>query len=622
MTATQADPKDTPAKEPAPSPWAAARLLREAATGEGPQLRQAMLWLCLAAGVEAAGPILGKHFIDHFLVPGRYEVMAMAGLLAVMLLTGWAASWVRYGQLTRLAGLARRSVLRLRERVYAHVLALPMSFFDKAITGQLVSRVTNDTESVNTLYRQVLFVMLDSTIVVLGAVAAMAWLDWQLMLIVLMLVPAMVVIVWAYQRWSGPAVTRQRELRSDINARMAESVAGMSVLQAAGAAPRFADAFGHTNQDHWLSRIDDLRANAWLLRPALDLLNTLLLVAVIWGFGLRELSGLEIGLLYAFLSFIARVVDPLIQITLQFGQLQQSMIAASRVRTLLLEAEDLHQERDDAPLASGRIELSGVRFGYDPARPVLQDLSVRIGSGEFIGIVGHTGSGKSTLLSLLLKFYAPQQGQILLDGRLLEGITPARFHEAVGLVPQEPYLVAGTVRENLVMGRPISEEAMLAAAKAARIHDFVMGLPQGYDTLLGEGGAKVSTGQRQLIAMARALAAQPQVLFLDEATANIDSGTEQVVQQALEALRGRVTILAIAHRLSTIRRADQILVLNHGQLVEQGQHEQLMAIEGGLYQRLVQLQDLSRMVEADEADAAVQALDTETAGSTRQALSA
>jgi ATP-binding cassette subfamily B protein/ATP-binding cassette subfamily C protein/ATP-binding cassette subfamily B multidrug efflux pump len=181
-------------------------------------------------------------------------------------------------------------------------------------------------------------------------------------------------------------------------------------------------------------------------------------------------------------------------------------------------------------------------------------------------------------------------------------------------------LVAGTVRENLVMGRPISEESMLAAAQAARIHDFVMGLPQGYDTLLGEGGAKVSTGQRQLIAMARALAAQPQVLFLDEATANIDSGTEQVVQQALEALRGRVTILAIAHRLSTIRRADQILVLNHGLLVEQGQHEQLMAIEGGLYQRLVQLQDLSRMVEADEADAAVESLAADVAGSTLTGL--
>ncbi len=572
-------------------PWDSVGLLLEAAAPERPRLVRGFLWLCTAAALEALGPILGKRYIDAYLAPGRFEPAAMALLLGTLLLCNWSAGWIRYAQLVRMAGIARRSVLRLRERVYAHVLALPMAFFDKAITGQLVSRVTNDSEAVNMLYRQALYVMLDSGIVVLGSMTAMAWLDWRLMLIVAMLVPAMVTIIWFYQRWSAPAVARQRQLRSEINAQMAESIAGMAVLQAAGAAPRFAGRFGATNGAHFHARLAELRANAWLLRPALDLLNVLLLVTVIYGFGLRELSGLEVGLLYAFLGYIARVVEPLTQITLQFGQLQQSMVAASRVRTLLQETAPVASD-GGAGLGAGGIAIDSLSFGYAPQHPVLHDLSLTIAPGSFVGIVGHTGSGKSTLLSLLLRFYAPQCGRIEIDGRPLDAIADEAFRAGVGLVPQEPYLLAASARENIAMGRGIPEARIRAAARAARIDEFLAALPQGYETPLGEGGARVSTGQKQLIALARALAGEPRILFLDEATSNIDSATEQVVSEALAALRGQVTVVAIAHRLSTIRAADQIVVLNHGRLVERGSHEQLMAVEGGLYARLVQLQAL------------------------------
>ncbi len=223
---------------------------------------------------------------------------------------------------------------------------------------------------------------------------------------------------------------------------------------------------------------------------------------------------------------------------------------------------------------------------------MLHALTLDIPAGAFVGIVGHTGSGKSTLMSLLLRFYTAQAGRIAIDGLPLASIPDAAFRAAVGLVPQEPYLMAATARENIAMGRPIPEAHLIEAARAARIDDFLSALPQGYDTVLGEGGARVSTGQKQLIAMARALAGDPRILFLDEATSNIDSATEQVLGEALEALRGRVTVVAIAHRLSTIRAADRIVVLNHGHLVEQGSHAALMAIDGGLYQRLVQLQSL------------------------------
>ena len=574
-------------------PWASVGLLLEAAAPEKSQLRRGVGWLLAAASLEALGPIMSKYFIDVYLLPRHFDLPAMGLLLTLLLLTGWAASWIRFAQLTRMAGIARRSVLRLRERVYAHVLALPMAFFDKAITGQLVSRVTNDTEAVNMLYRQVLYVMLDSSIVVLGSLTAMAWLDWRLMLIVAMLVPAMLIIITLYQRLSGPAVASSRQLRSDINAQMAESMAGMAVLQSAGAAPRFAQRFELTNAAHLRARLEELRANAWLLRPALDLLNVLLVVTVIYGFGKREMSGLEVGLLYAFLSYIGRVVDPLIQITMQFGQLQQSMVAASRVRTLLQETAPVQATVSGREITQGDISIEHLSFGYDPELPVLHELNLQIPAGSFVGIVGHTGSGKSTLLSLLLRFYSAQSGRIAIDGLPLSSIPDAAFRAAVGLVPQEPYLMAASARENIAMGRDISEAAIIAAAQAAKIDEFLAGLPQGYDTLLGAGGALVSTGQKQLIAMARALAGAPRILFLDEATANIDSATEQVVSEALEALRGQVTIVAIAHRLSTIRAADQIIVLNHGHLIERGSHAELMTHEGGLYQRLVQLQELA-----------------------------
>ncbi len=571
----------------------AARLLWRMASPERRTVLVGIAWLLLAAGLEAIGPLLGKHYIDHYLLPGRFgDWTGMAWLLGALLGAGATASLVRYAQLARMASVARNAVKRLRERVYAHVLALPLRFFDTQITGALVSRVTNDTESVNQLYRQVLYVMLDSGIVVLGALAAMAYLDWRLMLIVALLAPAMVGIVWLYQRLSAPAVAQARALKSDINAQLAENLAGMAVLQASGALPRFGQRFAQHNAQHYAARMQELSANAWLLRPALDLLNVLLMVALIYGFARREVSGVEVGLLYAFLAYLARVVEPLIQITMQFGQLQQSLVAAARVGVLLQEPAEA-PVRGDARIQAGALHWDGVRAGYGDGPDVLHPFDVRIPAGSLVGLVGHTGSGKSTMLSLLLRFYAPRAGQIWVDGQPLDALDEAALRRDLALVPQEPQLMPASARDNLRMGRQGLSDALLEdAARAARLHDMLLALPQGYDTLLGEGGVQLSTGQKQLLAMARALAGQPKILLLDEATANIDSATEALLGEALAQLRGRVTVIAVAHRLSTIRHADRILVLHHGQLVEQGTHGELMAVDGGVYQRLVQLQQL------------------------------
>jgi ATP-binding cassette subfamily B protein/ATP-binding cassette subfamily C protein/ATP-binding cassette subfamily B multidrug efflux pump len=499
-------------------------------------------------------------------------------------------------------------VQRLREQVYGHVLRLPMSFFDRAITGQLVGRVTNDTEAVKTLYVQLLFVMLDSAIMLTMMMATMALLNWRLMLIVAALLPAVTAIVWLYQRLSAPAVARTRALRSEINAQTAETIAGMAVIQASGAAPAFGQRYAATSQAHFDSRRAELRANAWLLRPALDFLNVAMLAAVIAVYGLRlddsastGLSALEVGVLYAFVGYIARVIEPLIQITMQFSQLQQAVVAAARVNTLLDEAQ-APQTAIGGRVGEGRISVRDLRFGYQPGRPVLHGLDLEIEPGQFVGIVGHTGSGKSTLLSLLLRFYPAPPGTLLIDGQPIEGLADADFRRAVGLVPQEPFLLAASARENIAMGRPMDAATVEAAARAAHAHDFISRLPQGYDTPLGEGGARLAVGEKQLIAMARALAGAPTILLLDEATAHIDSETEAQVQQALTALRGSVTLVAIAHRLSTIREADHIVVLQHGHIAERGRHAELMAINGGIYQRLVQLQQLEEEDDNDGDD--------------------
>ena len=574
----------------------AARLLWQAAQPDRRTVLWGLAWLILAAGLDAAGPVLGKYFIDRYLLPRDPMLSTMAALLLGVLITGSLASLMRYWQLTRLAGVAMRSVLRIREQVYGHVLRLPMSFFDQAITGQLVSRVTNDTESVKQLYVQVLFVMMDAVVMLGIMLVTMALLDVRLMLISAVMVPAVVAVVVGYGRLSGPAVARTRELRSQLNAQTAESIGGMVALQATGATARYGERYAEVNQAHYDSRLIEVRANAWLLRPALDLIHVLVLAVVIAAWGARSeglaLDALQVGLLYAFVGSLGRVTEPLIQLTMQFSQLQQATVSAARVHTLLAHAQ-AERPHSTGQVTAGAVSIRELDFAYQPDQPILKKVSLDIAPGEFIGIVGPTGSGKSTLLSLLLRYYPLQEpDQLRVDGQPLGSLDEDTFRHAVGLVPQEPFLMAGSVRDNIAMGRPLSQEALELAATQAGASGFITRLSEGYDTLLGEGGARLAVGEKQLIAIARALAGQPKILLLDEATSHIDTATEQVVQQALHALRGKMTLIAVAHRLSTIREADRILVLQQGRVVECGPHAALMQITDGVYRRLVELQQL------------------------------
>ena len=596
----------TPDTRPESSTAQAAALLWRAAQPDRRTVLLGFAWLLLAAGLDALGPVLGKQLIDRYLLPRDPLLSSMAALLVGVFLTGSLASLLRYWQLTRLGGVAMRSVLRIREQVYGHVLRLPMSFFDQAITGQLVSRVTNDPEAVKQLYVQVLFVMLDAVIMLAIMLVTMAVLDVRLMLISAVMVPAVIGVVVGYGRLSGPAVARTRELRSQLNAQTAESIGGMVALQATGATVRYGQRYAQVNEAHYGSRQVELRANAWLLRPALDLINVLVLVVVIAAWGAQQegqsLGALQVGLLYAFVGSLGRVTEPLIQLTMQFSQLQQATVSAARVHTLLAQAQAARPV-SNGQVSAGAVNIRQLHFAYQPHQPVLKDVSLDIAPGEFIGIVGPTGSGKSTLLSLLLRYYPLEAAaQICVDGQPLGTLDENAFRQAVGLVPQEPFLMAGTVRDNIAMGRPLSPQAIELAATQAGANDFIVRLSQGYDTLLGEGGARLAVGEKQLIAIARALAGQPKILLLDEATSHIDSATEQVVQKALAALRGQLTLIAIAHRLSTIRDADRILVLQQGEVVELGPHAALMQQPDGVYRRLVELQQLHADDDDDAAE--------------------
>lgn len=563
-----------------------------------------LLLVILATGFDVLGPMLSKVFIDEFVMPNHYPTGQVAGVIALFIFSVLAATYLKYKQTLRFLDIALNAVLDIRKRLFKHVLTLPVAFFDYARTGQLVSRLTNDTESIKDIYVQFLSNILGNLIMLLGILTAMAILDIELMLVALMLVPAVVSLIYLYQKFSVKAVTDSRQLRSDINANMNESISGMAVIQSTNQQEAKYGQFDGINQQYYTTRLKTVTVGSLLLRPAINLLSILILGGVVWFFGLKVVEGVaEVGVLYAYLNYLGRFTEPLVEITQRFSLYQQAIVAGDRVYELFqetpVESDNAHIEQ----IQTGNLSVEQLMFSYQQGKPVLHNLDFAIKAGEFYAIVGHTGSGKSTLLNLLLSFYQPQAGAIRIDGHPLGEYQQTALRQGIGFIPQEPFVLATTVFDNIDMGRQLSQEAVERAARQAHLHDVIADMPGGYQTQLGEGGLRLSTGQRQQLIIARALAGSPKILLLDEATANIDSETEQVVQRALNELRGKVTMIVVAHRLSTIHHADSIMVLDKGRLIEQGDHQQLMAIEQGRYRAMYQLQQQEQRVAQAEQGA-------------------
>ncbi|GAA4899300.1 ABC transporter ATP-binding protein [Ferrimonas pelagia] len=561
-------------------------------------LIRSLLLLLLATALDVVGPLLAKIYIDDYLLTGDLRWQLILQLLLIYLLCQLGAGAFRYLQALSFTKMALNAVTDIRKRAFARVMRLPMRYFDHARTGQLVSRITNDTEAIKDLYVQFLSNVLGNAVMLLGILVAMALLDLTLMMIALALVPAVITIIYLYQRLSGPAVAQSRVQRAEINGSLNESIGGMAVIQASNQSERFLRHFGQINDHYYRSRLRTVFASGLLLRPAIDLLSITTTVGILWLFGQQVVAGVaEIGVLYAFLNYMARFTEPLAEITQRFNLYQQAMVAGDRVAKLLDEPEARYGEQQ-AQLDNGSMTLTGLSFGYLPAKTVLHDIDLKVPDGGFYAIAGHTGSGKSTLLSLLLGFYPAPRGSVLIGGSDIHDLAQSALRHGIGLILQEPFVLADSVRANIDMGRGLSEQQVQSAARKAHLHQAILQLPQGYATTLGEGGLRLSTGQRQQLIIARALAGEPRILLLDEATANIDSETEQVVQQALARLRGEITIIAVAHRLSTIKQADHIVLLSHGRISEQGDHRQLMALEGGTYRAMYELQQQAARIEA------------------------
>ncbi|HAT3733410.1 TPA: multidrug efflux ABC transporter permease/ATP-binding subunit SmdB [Serratia marcescens] len=548
----------------------------------------AVLMLWVAAAAEVAGPILVSYFIDNYVAKGQLPLMIVGGLAAVYILLELLAAALHYFQALLFNQAAVGVVQRLRTDVMDAALRQPLSAFDTQPVGQLISRVTNDTEVIKDLYVMVVSTVLKSAALIGAMLVAMFSLDWRMALVAICIFPAVFVVMGIYQYYSTPIVRRVRSYLADINDGFNEVINGMGVIQQFRQQVRFGERMSAASQSHYLARMQTLRLDGFLLRPLLSLFSALVLCGLLMLFGFSGEGVIGVGVLYAFINYLGRLNEPLIELTSQQSILQQAVVAGERIFELMDRSQQSYGT-DDSPLAGGRIDITDLSFAYRADKKVLQHISLSVPSRGFVALVGHTGSGKSTLANLLMGYYPVSEGEVRLDGRPISSLSHRTLRQGVAMVQQDPVVIADSVLANVTLGRNIEEDAVWRALETVQLADLVRGFPQGIHTRLGEQGNNLSVGQKQLLAMARVLVQAPQILILDEATANIDSGTEQAIQRALRAIREHTTLVVIAHRLSTIVDADSILVLHRGQAVEQGNHQQLLAQQGRYYQ-MYQLQ--------------------------------
>jgi len=548
----------------------------------------AVLLLWIAAIAEVTGPLLISYFIDNMVAKGYLPLGLVAGLGVAYVGLQLTAAGLHYAQSLLFNRAAVGVVQQLRTDVMDAALRQPLSEFDTQPVGQVISRVTNDTEVIRDLYVTVVATVLRSAALIGAMLVAMFSLDWRMALVAITIFPAVLIVMVIYQRYSTPIVRRVRAYLADINDGFNEVINGMSVIQQFRQQARFGERMGEASRSHYMARMQTLRLDGFLLRPLLSLFSALVLCGLLMLFGLTTRGTIEVGVLYAFISYLGRLNEPLIELTTQQSMLQQAVVAGERVFELMDRPRQTYGD-DERPLESGSIAFDHVSFAYRDDQLVLQDINLEVPSRGFVALVGHTGSGKSTLASLLMGYYPLTQGEIRLDGRPLAALSHNALRKGVAMVQQDPVVLADTFYANVTLGRPFTPEQVWEVLETVQLADLARGLSEGINTRLGEQGNNLSVGQKQLLALARVLIETPQVLILDEATASIDSGTEQAIQQALAAVRDHTTLVVIAHRLSTIVDADTILVLHRGQAVERGTHRALLEAKGRYWQ-MYQLQ--------------------------------
>ena len=554
----------------------------------------ALAFTFLTSLLLTAIPLAARWYIDHLVDPTEAGSPVLTAFQFLILYYGLFIGRVLATYLSQLtfARVSNSIVRDIRLDIFQNLQRLGMSFYDQTAAGSIVSRVTNDTQAVADMFSTVFSSLVSSFLLFLVTLVTMFSLDWHLTIWILPFLPIIWFSIRLYRKLSNRLVKMTRQKLSDINVKLSESIEGMRIVQAFRQEKRLTDEFEQINGEHLDYANRSVDVNSLFLRPAMTLLQVLAYAVILTFFGLNwQSSGFTAGLIYAFIQYVNQLFQPLIDVTQNFATLQTSTISAGRVFEMM-DRDDYEPKQAGSlkEIERGDIRFEHVSFSYDGKRDVLKDISFEVKNGQTIAFVGHTGSGKSSIINLFMRFYEFDRGQILIDGQDIKNYSQEALRKSIGLVLQEPFLYHGTIASNIRMyHEELTDEEIRQAAAFVDVADFIESLPGGYDHPVTERGSTLSTGQRQLLAFARTIAAQPKILILDEATANIDQETEEMIQNSLKKMRQGRTTIAIAHRLSTIQDADCIYVLDKGKIIESGNHDQLIAL-GGTYKKMYDLQ--------------------------------
>jgi ABC-type multidrug transport system fused ATPase/permease subunit len=540
-----------------------------------------VVFMLLYTVLNLANPYLIGLAIDNYIT--RHDLKGLAIIGGILLLVNIAMWQAQYWQVWNMSWTGQQILYHVSSDMYTHLQKLSLSFYDRTQIGRVMSRLQSDIDVLESMLSSGLLSMLSSVVALVGIVGIMIAINAELALLSFTVLPLMVAISIFWQKHAQRSFRRTRAAISVVNSTLQENISGMRVIQSLAREDRNGSEFEELNAYNRDTNLEASRIAALVL-PLVEVVAALAIVLIVVFGGLQVAHGtLQIGVLVSFTLYINRFFDPIRDLSQQYTQLQRSGVAAERIVQIMNVPVDIKDRpaANEMPQIRGDVEFRNVIFGYNREHPVLRGLNLKVKAGQTVAIVGPTGAGKSTIISLLTRFYDIQDGAILVDGQDVREVTQRSLRSQVGVVPQDPFLFTGTIRDNIRYGRlDATNEEIEAAARTVGAHELILQLPQGYNTYIRERGRNLSVGQRQLISFSRALLADPRILILDEATANIDTFTELLVQQGLRHLLHGRTAFVIAHRLSTIKHADSIIVLQSGRIIEQGTHEELLRRKG------------------------------------------
>jgi ATP-binding cassette subfamily B protein len=565
------------------------------------QFAVAIFFSVMLAITNAALPRIIQVFIDDYLTPGNATLQVILMFASFHFGVTLIRMTVWYLELYLFNMASEKTVQNIRQKLFEKLHSLGMRFFDQTSTGWIITRATNDTEAMKDFWNVFLQIM-QGIFGVITSLGAMFLLDISITLWILGFAPILLIVIRFYQVYSSRTYNEMKTKLSMLNTKLAETINGMSVVQQFRQEKRLRKEFEETNQSYFESRFSVTKINAVLLSPVINFLYTIAVVLILGLFGVEALnSPVSVGVIYAFTSYANDFFRPLTRLMDALSLFQDGVVSSGRILTVMDNEEYVpsQSEVENAEVQDAKIEFKNVTFSYDGKNPVLKNISFTVNPGETVALVGHTGSGKSSIINVLMRFYEFQEGDVLIDGRSIRDFPMRELRKKTGLVLQDSFLFYGTIKDNIrLLNEEITEREVIEAARFVQADTFIEELPGQYDAKVVERGASFSSGQKQLISFASTIVRDPKILILDEATANIDTETEALIQEGLERMRKGRTTVAIAHRLSTIRDADQILVLDKGEIIERGTHDELIE-RGGQYKDMYELQNLGLQTAGD-----------------------